>query len=43
MKKGNNAQLVKEELLDAIASLDRGANTTLEDQQRIVEVLFAKL
>lgn len=37
-KKGKDANTIKEELLDAIASLDRGADATPEDQQRIDQI-----
>jgi hypothetical protein len=39
-KKGKDANTIKEELLDAIASLDRGADATPEDQQRVDQVAF---
>ncbi|PKI52988.1 hypothetical protein CRG98_026568, partial [Punica granatum] len=38
LKKGKDAQALKEELLDAIAPLDRGAEATPEDQQRVDEM-----
>lgn len=38
MKKGKDAKALKEELLDAIAPLDRGADATLEDQQRVDQI-----
>lgn len=37
-KKGKDASTIKEELLDAIASLDRGADATPEDQQSVDQV-----
>jgi len=37
-KKGKDANTIKEELLDAIAPLDRGADATPEDQQRVDQV-----
>lgn len=36
--KGKDAKTLKEELLDAIASLDRGADATPEDQQTVDQV-----
>ena len=38
LKKGKYAKTLKEELLEAIAPLDRRADATLEDQQRIDQV-----
>lgn len=38
LKKRKDAKALKEELLDAIAPLDRGADATLEDQQRVDQV-----
>eukprot|EP00261_Vitis_vinifera_P037932 XP_019079175.1 PREDICTED: probable plastid-lipid-associated protein 4, chloroplastic isoform X1 [Vitis vinifera] len=38
LKKGKDAKALKEELLDAIAPLDRGADATLEDQQRVDQI-----
>ncbi|XP_058760924.1 probable plastid-lipid-associated protein 4, chloroplastic isoform X2 [Vicia villosa] len=35
LKKPKDASIIKEELLEAIASLDRGADATPEDQQRV--------
>ncbi|KAH7511120.1 hypothetical protein FEM48_Zijuj09G0208800 [Ziziphus jujuba var. spinosa] len=35
LKKGKDAKTLKEELLDAIENLDRGAEATPEDQQRV--------
>ncbi|XVF00724.1 hypothetical protein REPUB_Repub04eG0026100 [Reevesia pubescens] len=35
LNKGKDAKAFKEELLEAIASLDRGADATPEDQQRV--------
>ncbi|KAG6652992.1 hypothetical protein I3843_05G040800 [Carya illinoinensis] len=35
LKKGKDAKTLKEELLDAIAPLDRGADATVEDQQTV--------
>jgi hypothetical protein len=40
LKKGKDANTIKEELLEAIAPLDRGAEATPEDQQRIDQVAF---
>jgi len=39
-KKGKDANTIKEELLDAITSLDRGADATPQDQQRVDQVAF---
>jgi hypothetical protein len=39
-KEGKDANTIKEELLEAIAPLDRGAEATPEDQQRIDQVAF---
>ncbi|KAL6297475.1 hypothetical protein ACE6H2_005617 [Prunus campanulata] len=36
--KGKDAKTLKEELLDAIASLDRGADATPEDQQTVDQI-----
>ncbi|GAU41366.1 hypothetical protein TSUD_390530, partial [Trifolium subterraneum] len=38
LKKGKDANTIKEELLEAIAPLDRGAEATPEDQQRIDQI-----
>ncbi|EEF33764.1 probable plastid-lipid-associated protein 4, chloroplastic [Ricinus communis] len=38
LRKKKDANVLKEELLDAIASLDRGAEATPEDQQRVDEI-----
>lgn len=38
LKKGKDAETLKEELLEAIAPLDRGALATPEDQQRVDQV-----
>lgn len=38
LKKGKDAKVLKEELLEAIAPLDRGAQATPEDQQAVDEV-----
>lgn len=38
LSKGKDAKTLKEELLDAIASLDRGADATPQDQQAVDEV-----
>ena len=38
LKKGKDAKTLKEELLEAIAPLDRGADAPPEDQQRIDQV-----
>jgi hypothetical protein len=38
LKKGKSAKVLKEELLEAIDSLDRGADAIPEDQQRVDEV-----
>ncbi|XP_050209854.1 probable plastid-lipid-associated protein 4, chloroplastic [Mercurialis annua] len=38
LKKKKDANVLKEELLDAIAPLDRGAEATPEDQQRVDEI-----
>lgn len=38
LKKGKDAQALKEELLDAIAPLDRGAEASPEDQERVDQV-----
>lgn len=38
LKKGKDANAIKEELLEAIAQLDRGADATPEDQQRVDQV-----
>lgn len=43
LKKGKDAKALKEELLDAIAPLDRGADATLEDQQRVDQVGISSL
>jgi hypothetical protein len=43
LKKGKDANTIKEELLEAIAPLDRGADATPEDQQRIDQVAFILL
>lgn len=40
LNKGKDVKLLKEELLDAIAPLDRGADATPEDQQRVDQVGF---
>ncbi|KAK8522308.1 hypothetical protein V6N13_115284 [Hibiscus sabdariffa] len=42
LNKGKDAKVLKEELLEAIAPLDRGADATPEDQQR-VDQLASKL
>lgn len=39
LKKGKDVRVLKEELLEAIASLDRGAEASSEDQQRVDEVI----
>ncbi|CAJ2649162.1 unnamed protein product [Trifolium pratense] len=38
LKKGKDANTIKEELLEAIEPLDRGADATPEDQQRIDQI-----
>ena len=38
LNKGKNAKVLKEELLEAIAPLERGADATAEDQQRVDQV-----
>ncbi|KAJ9174616.1 hypothetical protein P3X46_013244 [Hevea brasiliensis] len=38
LKKGKDAKVLKEELLEAIAPLDRGAEATPEDQQAVDEI-----
>ncbi|XP_048337505.2 probable plastid-lipid-associated protein 4, chloroplastic [Ziziphus jujuba] len=38
LKKGKDAKTLKEELLDAIETLDRGAEATPEDQQRVDKI-----
>ncbi|RDX71547.1 putative plastid-lipid-associated protein 4, chloroplastic [Mucuna pruriens] len=38
LKKGKDAKSIKEELLEAIASLDRGADATLQDQQTVDQI-----
>ncbi|PQP93028.1 putative plastid-lipid-associated protein 4 chloroplastic isoform X1 [Prunus yedoensis var. nudiflora] len=38
LSKGKDAKTLKEELLDAIASLDRGADATPEDQQTVDQI-----
>ncbi|KAI4296263.1 hypothetical protein L6164_036236 [Bauhinia variegata] len=38
LKKGKDAKTIKEELLEAIAPLDRGAEATPEDQQRVDQI-----
>lgn len=38
LKKSKDAKTLKEELLDAIAPLDRGADASPEDQERIDQV-----
>ncbi|XP_062029801.1 probable plastid-lipid-associated protein 4, chloroplastic [Rosa rugosa] len=38
LSKGKDAKTLKEELLDAIASLDRGADATPEDQQAVDQI-----
>lgn len=38
LKKGKDAKVLKEELLEAIAPLDRGAQATPEDQQAVDEI-----
>ncbi|KAA8536528.1 hypothetical protein F0562_029006 [Nyssa sinensis] len=38
LNKAKDAKAIKEELLDAIAPLDRGADATPEDQQRIDQI-----
>lgn len=38
--KGKDAKLLKEELLQAIEPLDRGARATIEDQQTVDQVRF---
>lgn len=38
LNKGKDAKVLKEELLEAIAPLDRGAEATPEDQQRVEQV-----
>ena len=38
LKKGKDAKVLKEELLEAIDPLDRGADAIPEDQQRVDEV-----
>lgn len=40
LKKGKDANIIKEELLEAIAQLDRGADATPEDQQTVDQVDF---
>ncbi|XP_061337202.1 probable plastid-lipid-associated protein 4, chloroplastic [Gastrolobium bilobum] len=38
LKRGKDAKIIKEELLEAIAPLDRGADATPEDQQRVDQI-----
>ncbi|KAJ1435003.1 Plastid lipid-associated protein/fibrillin conserved domain [Sesbania bispinosa] len=38
LKKGKDSKTIKEELLEAIAPLDRGADATPEDQQRVDQI-----
>ncbi|ESW20497.1 hypothetical protein PHAVU_006G214200 [Phaseolus vulgaris] len=38
LKKGKDAKIIKEELLQAIALLDRGADATLQDQQTVDQI-----
>ncbi|KAF5448597.1 hypothetical protein F2P56_029110 [Juglans regia] len=38
LKKGKDAKTLKEELLEAIAPLDRGADATFEDQQTVDQI-----
>ncbi|XP_004485506.1 probable plastid-lipid-associated protein 4, chloroplastic isoform X2 [Cicer arietinum] len=38
LKKGKDANIIKEELLEAIAQLDRGADATPEDQQTVDQI-----
>ncbi|KAL9448279.1 hypothetical protein AB3S75_015702 [Citrus x aurantiifolia] len=38
LNKGKDAKVLKEELLEAIAPLDRGAEATPEDQQRVEQI-----
>ncbi|KAK4271161.1 hypothetical protein QN277_019895 [Acacia crassicarpa] len=38
LKKGKDAEALKDELLEAIAPLDRGADATPEDQQRVDQI-----
>ncbi|KDP38889.1 hypothetical protein JCGZ_05046 [Jatropha curcas] len=38
LKKGKDAKVLKEEILEAIAPLDRGADASFEDQQRVDEI-----
>lgn len=38
LNKGKDAKTLKDELLEAIAPLDRGANATAEDQQRVDQI-----
>ncbi|GAV61125.1 PAP_fibrillin domain-containing protein [Cephalotus follicularis] len=38
LSKGKDAKVIKEELLQAIAPLDRGADATPEDQQRVDQI-----
>jgi len=40
LKKRKDAKIIKEELLQAIAPLDRGADATLEDQQTVDQVNY---
>lgn len=41
LNRGKDAKTLKDELLEAIAPLDRGADATPEDQQRVDQVGFA--
>lgn len=43
LNQGKNAEKLKEDLLEAIAPLDRGAEATPEDQQRVDQVSFSYL
>ncbi|KAF6147939.1 hypothetical protein GIB67_001514 [Kingdonia uniflora] len=38
LKKGKNSETLKEELLEAIGPLDRGADATLEDQEAVDQI-----
>ena len=40
LKKGKDAEALKDELLEAIAPLDRGADASPQDQQRVDQVHF---
>lgn len=43
LNKRKDAKTLKEELLEAIAPLDRGADATAEDQQTVDQVFFVML